>query len=340
MGERTTTEFPDGGEAPADPDGGRLARGAPIGRYVVTELVGRGGMGEVYLAYDPQLDRRIALKILHERPGADEARARARLLREAKSLARLSHPNVVVLHDAGELDGRVFLAMEFVDGETLETWLTRAPRTWREIRDAFLAAARGLAAAHGAGLVHRDFKPQNVMVGRDGAVRVMDFGLASGASAAGGDNPVDQESPSAHAIGLTRTGAMLGTPAYMAPEQFYGGRADARTDQFAFCVALYQALFGQRPFAGDTVLVLAASVVQGRAREPGRDSQVPGWVRRAVMRGIDVDPDRRFAQLDDLIAVLANDPAKRTRAWRIGGAVLLFLTMVASMVITFFVHDV
>ena len=166
-----------------------LAPGATVGRYVILNLVGRGGMGEVYAAYDPQLDRKVALKLLHETAarGAAARTARERLLREAKAIARLSHPNVVVVHDAGAIDDpvhgdRVFLAMEFIEGETLAAWLAAAPRAWRAIRDVFAAAGEGLAAAHEAGLVHRDFKPQNVMVGRDGSVRVMDFGLASDSS--------------------------------------------------------------------------------------------------------------------------------------------------------------
>jgi eukaryotic-like serine/threonine-protein kinase len=155
-----------------------LEKGASLGRYVVLGLLGRGGMGEVYAAYDPELDRKIALEILHAGDGVGDDRSRSRLLREAKSIAKLRHPNVVVVHDAGTVEDRVFLAMEHVDGQTLAAWLAERPRTRREILDVFLAAGRGLAAAHAAGLVHRDFKPQNVMVGRDGDVHVMDFGLA------------------------------------------------------------------------------------------------------------------------------------------------------------------
>ena len=165
-----------------------LPRGTTVGRYVILNLVGRGGMGEVYAAYDPQLDRRIALKLLHQTGLGDGERvARERLLREAKAIARLSHPNVVVVHDAGAISDatqheRVFLAMEFIEGRTLSDWLADPSRTWRQVRDVFLAAGAGLLAAHDAGLVHRDFKPQNVMVGADGTVRVMDFGLASDGS--------------------------------------------------------------------------------------------------------------------------------------------------------------
>ena len=183
-------ERPAGSVFPGEAGGANgLPMGATVGRYVILNLVGRGGMGEVYAAYDPQLDRKVALKLLHENAAREAATrmARERLLREAKAIARLSHPNVVVVHDAGAIDDpvrgdRVFLAMEFIEGETVAAWLAAAPRAWREIRDVFAAAGEGLAAAHEAGLVHRDFKPQNVMVGRDGSVRVMDFGLASDAS--------------------------------------------------------------------------------------------------------------------------------------------------------------
>jgi serine/threonine protein kinase len=196
-----------------------LAPGATVGRYVILSLVGRGGMGEVYAAYDPQLDRRVALKLLHEvAPYGSSAKiARERLLREAKAIARLSHPNVVVVHDAGAIDDpvrgeRVFLAMEFIEGDTLATWLAAAPRSWRAIRDVFVAAGEGLAAAHDADLVHRDFKPQNVMVSRDGGVRVMDFGLASDASPLGAAVARAPDSatsvvrpPSSHIAALTRS---------------------------------------------------------------------------------------------------------------------------------------
>jgi serine/threonine protein kinase len=250
-----------------------LTRGASIGRYVVLDLVGRGGMGEVYAAYDPDLDRKVALKLLHDAGASGESRSSSqnRLLKEAKAIARLSDPSIVVVHDAGTYAGRVFVAMEFVDGQTLATWLGDKPRTWPEIRGVFLAAGRGLAAAHAAQIVHRDFKPQNVMVAADGAVRVMDFGLASGAG--DGDapaGPAPEHADFAHtaAFALTRTGTLLGTPAYMAPEQYLGRRADARSDQFSFCVALYQALHGERPFAGDSLSALAENVTRGRLRDP------------------------------------------------------------------------
>jgi tRNA A-37 threonylcarbamoyl transferase component Bud32/tetratricopeptide (TPR) repeat protein len=326
-----------------------LARGATIGRYLVLERLGAGAMGVVYAAYDPELDRKIALKLLlptKQRAG-DKSRREARMVREAKAIARVSNPNVVAIFDVGVHEGHVFMAMEHLPGGTLRDWM--APdkkRSWREIINLFIQIGRGLAGAHAEGLIHRDFKPDNVLLDKNGQPKIVDFGLVrlsageledSGASTRDLGEEIHSGSslvtfaPEMLAGPLTRTGALTGTPAYMAPEQFTGKRTDERTDQFAFCVALYEALFGERPFEGNTVLALAASVVDGAAKEPRKDSQVPGWVRRAVLRGIENNPNRRFAKLDDLIAVLANDPAKRIRAQMIGGAALV-LMMVAVWV--------
>jgi tRNA A-37 threonylcarbamoyl transferase component Bud32 len=321
-----------------------FARGSTVGRYLVLERLGAGAMGVVYAAYDPELDRKIALKLLlptKQRAG-DKSRREARMVREAKAIARVSNPNVVAIFDVGVHEGQVFMAMEHLSGGTLRDWM--APdkkRSWREILKLFIQIGHGLAGAHAEGLIHRDFKPDNVLLDKNGQPKIVDFGLVrlsaaeleeSGAhmrdigdDLQSGTSSIVTMAPEMLAGPLTRTGALTGTPAYMAPEQFTGKRTDARTDQFAFCVALYEALFGERPFAGDTVLVLAQSVVDGRAKEPRKDSQVPGWVRRAVLRGIENDPDRRFAKLDDLIAVLANDPAKRTRAQMIGGAAVVLM---------------
>jgi hypothetical protein len=307
-------------------DTGALVRGDTVGRYVILNLVGRGGMGEVYAAYDPQLDRRIALKLLHGTVGTGGATriARERLLREAKAIARLSHPNVVVVHDAGAIDDpvrgeHVFLAMEFIEGQTLSAWLGETPRDWRTVRDVFLAAGEGLAAAHEVGLVHRDFKPQNVMVARDGSVRVMDFGLASDTSDEGtGGTPLDLgavgERPTAQTVALTRTGVLLGTPLYMAPEQFKGLTTDARTDQFSFCVALHEALYGERPFPSESLSVLVEAVMAGKVREPPQRARVPSFLRRLLLRGLASDPSARFPSMPDLLDVLRTDPVRRRRA--------------------------
>ena len=320
-----------------------LTPGATVGRYVILNLVGRGGMGEVYAAYDPQLDRKVALKLLHETAarGAAARTARERLLREAKAIARLSHPNVVVVHDAGAIDDpvhgdRVFLAMEFIEGETLAGWLGTAPRTWRAIRDVFAAAGDGLAAAHEAGLVHRDFKPQNVMVGRDGSVRVMDFGLASDSSATeeSGATSLDlagaATAPTSHTVALTGTGVLLGTPLYMAPEQFLARATDARTDQFSFCVALHEALYGERPFPSESFSALLDAVVKGRIREPAQRTRAPSFLRKLLLRGLETDPAKRYPSMRALLEVLRHDPIRRRRTFAMGGAVALAALIAAA----------
>ena len=315
---------------------GGLARGATVGRYVILELIGKGGMGEVYAAYDPRLERKIALKLLHPRTGSAAATrvAQERLLREAQSIARLSHPNVVVVHDAGAIDDethgvRVFLAMEFVEGQTLAVWLAAEPRSWRAIRDVFVAAAEGLAAAHEAGLVHRDFKPQNVMVGRDGGVRVMDFGLAADASeVAAGDTALldlarSEAELAPQSIALTGTGVLLGTPLYMAPEQFAARATDPRTDQFSFCVALYEALYSARPFPSESLQMLVSAVVAGRVSEPPQKARVPAFLRKILMRGLEPLPAARFPSMRELIAALGADPTRRRRTFTMVAAVAM-----------------
>ena len=318
-----------GEKAAAQPGGAAapLATGTSIGRYVVLGLIGRGGMGEVYAAYDPELDRKIALKLLHTEGEALGARGRGRLLREAKAIARLSHPNVVVVHDGGTYDERVFVAMEFIDGQTVAAWLGQKPRSRAQILEVFAAAARGLGAAHAAGLVHRDFKPQNVMVGNDGSVRVTDFGLARLIDEVPeqGDAKVDDAVRPVGAgldFSLTRTGELLGTPLYMAPEQFRAGRADAKTDQFSFCVALYQTLYGTHPFRTDTFGALVGDVVAGRVLPPPAKSTVPAWLRRVLLRGLSVDPDARWPSMDALLAALGRDPTRTRRRWAIGTGVV------------------
>jgi eukaryotic-like serine/threonine-protein kinase len=280
---------------------GQLVPGSRVERYQVLAAIGRGGMGEVYAAYHPDLDRRIALKVVNEF-GADAPERRARLLREARAIARLSHPNVVVVYDAGTMADRVYIAMEFVAGETVEAWLKSGKRAWSEVLDVFLAAGRGLAAAHAAGVVHRDFKPQNVMVGRDGSVRVMDFGLArlaeepvEAGSAVGSDSDRN-----AHPLTVTKTGALLGTLAYMAPEQFARQAIDARADQFSFCVALYEALSGSRPALAH--LSTQDAGPRDDRSASSRPSGIPGWLRSTIARGLSPDREQRFVSMDALLS--------------------------------------
>ncbi len=288
-----------------------------IGRYTILDRLGAGGMGIVYAAYDDRLDRKVAVKVLRQQTKNVDATGRTRLLREAQAMARLSHPNIVTVHESGEHEGEVFLAMEFVRGRSLDRWFREQSRSWREVLDVFLLAGRGLQAAHAAGLVHRDFKPQNVLIAEDGAVKVMDFGLAR-ATGEASPEPVDV-SASDPATGrlldlhLTSTGAIMGTPAYMAPEQHLGQPVTPRTDQFNFCVALYEGLFGQLPFPTDNLVHLVDSVISGRIAAPPNGHGVPQWVHRLVLRGLAVDPETRHASMGDLLTALARDPAKRRR---------------------------
>jgi serine/threonine protein kinase len=373
---------------------GALARGATIGRYVILGLVGRGGMGEVYAAYDPELDRKVAVKLLRAKPnaGLSMAEGRQRTLREAQAIARLSHPNVVVVYDVGTFRDQVFIAMEFVEGNTVTYWVESQARSWQEVLRVFVSAGRGLMAAHAKGLVHRDFKPDNVMVGKDGTVRVMDFGLArqvnervqtpeggtasggparagttppAGAEAGGaatGDTPsvggvviaehappegldpmatVVLSTPATSPEGgsgpvgggtgpgaamfdvqLTRTGAMMGTPAYMSPEQFLGMPTNARTDQFSFCIALYEALYHERPFSGNTMFALTSNVVQGNVREAPASSRVPLWVRKVLLRGLRPQAVDRYPSMAELIDALGTNPNVTRRNWLFAGALL------------------
>lgn len=291
-----------------------------VGRYIIIERVGVGGMGVVYAAHDPELDRKVAIKLLHPSYAADES-ARARLVREAQALARLAHPNVVTVHDVGTLttsfDGGpeqlvVFVAMEFVEGVTLSQWQRAAARGWREVIDLLRDVGRGVAAAHAADLIHRDLKPENVMVGRDGRVRVMDFGLARVRE----DNSSQDRSPFETSHGsddVTRTGTVMGTPAYMAPEQHAGLPASPASDQFSFCVMAWEALHGARPFEGRSYGELAQAVAEGRiTSEPSRN--VPRWIREILRRGLATDPRHRWPTLQHLLDALDRDP-RRARRW-------------------------
>ncbi len=327
-----------------------LTPGLQVGRYILARQLGRGGMGQVFVAYDPELDRNIALKVMRvagDNPGEREV-ARMRLQREAMAMAQLSHPNVVAIHDVGHFDDSVFIAMELVEGPTLKQLIKDGSLTPREIVRIFVAAGRGLIAAHDAGLIHRDFKPANVLVGDDGRVRVLDFGLArprdlpylgkeedsadedllaadtedddtghepalpfgaDSSDSVSGTNSAD----SPLQLALTLAGTVVGTPAYMAPEQHLGHKVDERTDQFGFCVALYEALYGKRPFDDSSKDVLVRAVVHGRFRKPPEDARVPARLRRVAVRGLSVRPDDRYPSMAALLADLGRDPARTYR---------------------------
>lgn len=308
---------------------GDALRADTWGRYVLLEALGRGGMGEVLLAYDSKLHRNIALKRVRERGAPLSPEARAGLLREARAMARLAHPNVITVHDAGEMDGEVFIAMEYVRGQTLRRWL-QAPRPWRDVVAMFRAAGAGLLAAHEAGLVHRDFKPDNVLVGEDGRVRVTDFGLARteaglGASLDGGGLAGQR---AAGAVGLeTGRSALSGTRGYIAPEALRGARG-VQADQFSFFVALFEALHGARPFQGASLLEELSAAERGELQRGGPERRLPSWLERAMRRGLAADPAERFASMAEALDALGDGPA-RTRRRRQLLAALACLTCLA-----------
>ena len=277
------------------------APGTRIGRYIVERELGAGGMGVVVAARDPELDRRIAIKLLH----GPVAGTQVRLLREGQAIARLRHPNVIAVHDVGMHEGGMFIAMELVEGVTLRRWLAK-PRTWREVLAVFVHIGHGLAAAHAAGLIHRDVKPENVLLDDDGRVVVTDFGLARTSDDV---TSTPRDSQSVLDLDVTKTGATLGTPAYMSPEQFRHGPIDARSDQFSFCVTLFEALHGARPFPSTTFDKLRDAVLAGRISAPRR--KVPARVERIIARGLAVAPAARFPTMNALVDAL--DAAARPR---------------------------
>jgi eukaryotic-like serine/threonine-protein kinase len=358
--DRPTVDYGSEGDDPAPSS--RNAPPTKIGRYTVLDLLGVGGMGVVCTAYDPKLDRKIALKLLRKRGKKKDSQrdstGQARLIREAQALAKLSHPNIVTVHDVDQFDGQVYMAMEYVDGVSLDQWMVRGQRSWREVLEVFIHAARGLAAAHAAGITHRDFKPANVLIGKDGRVLVVDFGLAkshddksqersglfpTSEPSDGKGRRIELPDPSAlrergslmDVIGstrdtkLTQVGRTVGTPAYMAPEQFLGLAVGPETDQFSFGVALFEALYGFLPFPDESREELVERVTEGRVNDPPKDTPVPGWVHRVVLRTLQRKPEDRYASMNALIGALQADPAKRRR-WALLAAGGVGLTLLGS----------
>lgn len=297
-----------------------------VGRYLVLGVLGQGGMSTVLESHDDQLDRRVALKLLHAEIGERHA---ARLIREAKALAKLSHPNVVHVYEFGEDGGQWFLAMELVSGETLRRWQERRPH-WRECVKVYLQAGSGLAAAHAAGLVHRDFKPDNCIVDEQGRARVLDFGLVRGVEDTWQydrwNQSTERTSEDAATSGvLTRSGTVLGTLAYMPLEQFEGKRADARSDQFSFCVSLYEALYGERPFVGNSTRTLMHALQAGKVRPPRSQAKIPTGLRRTLLRGLAREPDERWPSMDELLKELQRAVAPRKTLKALVGMLALVL---------------
>ncbi len=306
--------------------GGPAPAPARIGRYRIDGVLGSGGMGTVFLGYDARLGRQIAVKLLHEpeRPQSRERR-RIRLFREAQGLARLSHPNVVGVYDVDVHEDQLFLVMDYAPGVTLKQWLEERPRSWQEIALVMRQAGEGLAAAHEAGLVHRDLKPSNILVGQDGRARLIDFGLVRfddlstssseraetlEATASGRDGP-------ALGADITATGAVIGTLAYIAPEVFTGAPADFRSDIYSFCVTLYEALHGLRPFHAENRDALILRIVEGRL-QPAPKTQAPAWLVRLCLQGLATDPAKRPASMAALVAELGRH--RRRTPWYIGAA--------------------
>ena len=329
---------PPGREVSIDGDGTgtgelELLPGARVGRYVIGSKLGAGGMGVVYAAFDAELRRRVAVKLVRTDRRSDAGPAgRERLMREARTLAGLPHPNVVTVFDVGTHEGHLFIAMELVDGGSLRAWLRRSPRPAEEIIDHLVDAGRGLAAAHTAGVVHRDVKPDNILIGLDHRARLTDFGLAH----IGDAEPAPRQAASdANALldephTLTRTGTVMGTPAYMAPEQLTRGETDQRTDQWSFCATLYEALAGVQPFVDDLTARLAA-IAEGRLAAPRAGRRVPAWVLKLVTRGLLSDPAARWPSMDALVHALARGRHRRRRVAIGVSAVIAIITVAAGV---------
>jgi tetratricopeptide (TPR) repeat protein/tRNA A-37 threonylcarbamoyl transferase component Bud32 len=295
-----------------------------VGRFVLLDRIGAGGMGVVYAGYDAELSRKVAIKIV--RSGTEVSAQR--IVREAKAMARLSHPNVVTVYEAGTVDGEVFFAMEFVDGMDLRKWCDERHRGWREVLRVLIDAGRGLEAAHAADMVHRDFKPQNVLLTKDGVAKVGDFGLARTADSDRGETNdeyevVEHDTSQLHS--LTQTGAVVGTPAYMSKEQFDGRPPSPKGDQFSFCVTAYEVLYGERPFQSSSLVALMEEVSEGRVQPVPAGSSVPRWLRRVLLKGLDPDPDRRHGSMTELLGALEAGLGRRRRhaGAALGAATLL-----------------
>ena len=322
-------ETVDGGEDDFEADLAAIAAAPPVyqrpvalsedtmvgDRYRIGRRLGVGGMGVVYLAFDGSLERNVAIKC-HQRP--EDTREAQRLTAEALAMAALSHPNVLTVHEVGEHDGNVFIAMEFIPGGTLRDWLDTGPKPWREVVEVFRGIAAGLHHAHEAGVVHRDLKPANILIDRDGRPKIADFGLARIELRAEDEG----EPPRTLPTDLTATGAVAGTPAYMAPELFAGLGAGPASDQFAFFVALYEAICGERPFRASSLPELARRVSEGAPTDLPAATRVPSALGELIRRGLSSDPRLRLqsmAEVQEQLQRIANR-RRTTTAFALGTA--------------------
>lgn len=320
-GAQPTVIGPPSGLGPGVVERDEIQDGTILGRYVVLERLGSGAMGIVLRAYDPKLHREVALKLLRPGIGPEGTLGEARLLREAQALARLNHPHVVAVYDVDKTDRGVVISMEYVEGRTLRSWLKERPRAWSEVLAVMLAAARGLASAHAAELVHRDVKPDNILVGAGeadgphstGRVRVTDFGLARARTIYAPSEDGYRLSDDAQTVDdvLTQAGTVVGTPGYMAPEQHAGATADAQADQYSLCITMWEALYGARPFSGRDLKELAAAKLRGPPAVPS--GSVPRWLHAVLARGLAVRPEDRWPSVEALADALASGSTRARR---------------------------
>lgn len=294
-----------------------------VGRYILGGQIGSGSMGVVYGAHDPQLDRKVAIKFFRPR-GSDTAQLRERALSEGQALAQMSHPNVVSIYDVGEYEGHVYLVMDLVEGWNLSEWTQATSPSFRQKLDALLQAGRGLLAAHRQGLVHRDFKPGNVLIGLDGVAKVADFGLVARTAIRSGLESTTIDTSAVEESQAALDTRRVGTPKYMAPEQYLGRATDARSDQFSFCVTAYELLFGVHPFEGDNAAALQAQILAGNVRMPPSGSRGASRIARVLKRGMAAEPEERFETMEVLLRKLA---PRSGRLWLVGssGAAMLGL---------------
>ncbi|MCH9686648.1 MAG: serine/threonine-protein kinase [Deltaproteobacteria bacterium] len=305
----------------------RLTKGDALGRYIILRLLGVGGMGAVYLAYDPELDRKVALKLL--RGSVDTADPRD-LQREAQAMAKLRHPNVVTVYDVGQHYGRVYVAMEYIEGMTLSAWAKAKRRGWRDVLDKFVEAGRGLEAAHAEQLVHRDFKPENVLTTESGRVAVMDFGLARPSRTADAQQDVDVGALQESLLDTEVDPRIAGTPAYMAPEQLMGTELTAAVDQFAFCVSIWECVCGRRPYEGDGEVSTLVRMAEYDVNAPPAGARMPGWLERVLMRGLAPVAEDRWPSMETLLAAL--DRGRGRWRWQVGVAAVTAVVLVGSAV--------